>query len=112
MDPITHGLLGATVAKTAMWRRVPRGVGLIGALSAMAPDLDVFIWSPTQDRIAYQSSDDDRKIVILNIQDGSQQYYTGNTIDSWSPNGRYLLVSCEYDGQVIMVSRPIGPAPL
>jgi inner membrane protein len=45
MDPITHGLLGATVAKTVMWRRIPRGVGTIGALSAMTPDLDIFIWS-------------------------------------------------------------------
>jgi inner membrane protein len=45
MDPITHGLLGATVAKTALWRRMPRGLGTIGALGAMAPDLDVFIWA-------------------------------------------------------------------
>jgi inner membrane protein len=46
MDPITHGLLGATVAKTTMWRRVPHGVGIIGAVGAMAPDIDVLIFSP------------------------------------------------------------------
>jgi inner membrane protein len=45
MDPITHGLLGATLAKTMLWRRVPYGVGIIGAVGAMAPDLDILIWS-------------------------------------------------------------------
>ena len=45
MDPITHGLLGATLSKTTLWRRVPHGVGIIGAVGAMAPDLDILIWS-------------------------------------------------------------------
>ncbi len=43
MDPITHGLLGATIAKVATGKRLPRGAALIGALAAMAPDVDVFI---------------------------------------------------------------------
>jgi inner membrane protein len=53
MDPITHGLLGATVAQTVMWRRVPRGAGMIGAIAAMAPDLDIFIWSPNDPTVSW-----------------------------------------------------------
>ncbi len=53
MDPITHGLLGATIAQATMWRRVPHGAGIIGAVAAMAPDLDVFIWSPTDPTISW-----------------------------------------------------------
>ncbi len=43
MDPITHGLLGATIAKVITGKRLPRGAALIGGLAAMAPDVDVFI---------------------------------------------------------------------
>jgi inner membrane protein len=53
MDPITHGLLGATVAKTTMWRRVPSGLGTIGALGAMAPDIDVLIFSPNDPTVGW-----------------------------------------------------------
>ena len=53
MDPITHGLLGATLAKTTMWRRIPRGVGMIGAIGAMAPDLDIFIWSTSDPTVGW-----------------------------------------------------------
>ncbi len=53
MDPITHGLLGATLAKTTMWRRVPHGVGIIGAVGAMAPDLDILIWSPNDPTVGW-----------------------------------------------------------
>jgi inner membrane protein len=53
MDPITHGLLGATVAQTTMWRRVPRGAGMIGAIAAMAPDLDIFIWSASDPTVGW-----------------------------------------------------------
>lgn len=53
MDPITHGLLGATVAKTTMGRRVPQGLGIIGAVGAMAPDIDVLIWSPSDPTVGW-----------------------------------------------------------
>src|SRR5215475_1521252 len=45
MDTITHGVLGAAVAQSAMSRRLPQGAGLIGAIGAMAADLDIFIYS-------------------------------------------------------------------
>lgn len=53
MDPITHGLLGATVAKTTMWRRIPHGVGIIGATGAMMPDIDVLIFSPNDATVGW-----------------------------------------------------------
>ncbi|NOT59245.1 MAG: metal-dependent hydrolase, partial [Acidobacteria bacterium] len=43
MDPVTHGLLGATVAQVVTGKRLSRGAAFIGALSAMAPDVDVFV---------------------------------------------------------------------
>jgi inner membrane protein len=45
MDTITHGILGAAVSQSIFSRRLPRGAGLIGAVAAMAPDLDIFITS-------------------------------------------------------------------
>ncbi|HEY7184868.1 MAG TPA: metal-dependent hydrolase [Blastocatellia bacterium] len=45
MDTITHGVLGAAVAQSALSRRLPRGAGLIGAVGGMAADLDIFIYS-------------------------------------------------------------------
>lgn len=57
MDPITHGLLGATVAKVITGNRLPHGAALIGALAAMAADVDVFIPSfgdPTADWIYHR----------------------------------------------------------
>jgi inner membrane protein len=53
LDPITHGLLGATLAKASLGKRLPRGAALIGAASAMAPDVDVFIWSTTDPTIGW-----------------------------------------------------------
>lgn len=53
MDPLTHGLLGATLAKTVVWRRLPSGVGIIGAVGAMAPDLDIVIWSPNDPTVSW-----------------------------------------------------------
>jgi inner membrane protein len=45
MDTITQGVLGAAAAQSVMSRRLPRGVGLIGAVGGMAADLDIFIYS-------------------------------------------------------------------
>ena len=58
MDPITHGLLGATFAKVITGKRLPRGAALIGALAAMAPDVDVFMPSfgdPTAEWVYHRS---------------------------------------------------------
>src|SRR6266478_6662132 len=41
MDPLTHGLLGATIGQAVFGRRLGwRGVGA-GGIAAMAPDLDM-----------------------------------------------------------------------
>ena len=53
MDPITHGLLGATVAQVTMGKRIPRGAALIGAVGAMAADADVFIWSANDPTVSW-----------------------------------------------------------
>ena len=53
MDPITHGILGAAVSQSIMSRRLPRSAGLIGAIGAMAPDLDVFIRSSNDPTLAW-----------------------------------------------------------
>jgi inner membrane protein len=45
MDTITHGFLGAAVAQSAFGKRLPRGAAMIGAVGAMLPDADVFIYS-------------------------------------------------------------------
>ncbi|MEP7340128.1 MAG: metal-dependent hydrolase [Acidobacteriota bacterium] len=45
MDTITHGFLGAAVAQAAFGKRLPRGAALIGAVGAMLPDADIFIYS-------------------------------------------------------------------
>lgn len=54
MDPITHGILGAATVQSALGKGLPRGAALIGALGAMAPDLDVFILSFTDPTVAWQ----------------------------------------------------------
>lgn len=43
MDPITHGLIGASVAVCFSEKEEVRYAALIGGLAAMLPDLDVFI---------------------------------------------------------------------
>ena len=45
MDPLTHALLGASVAQAACGRRLPRRAWLVGAGAGLAPDLDFFIRS-------------------------------------------------------------------
>lgn len=43
MDPITQGALGAIVAQITTGKRLKKSSALIGALSGMAPDLDILI---------------------------------------------------------------------
>lgn len=43
MDPLTHGLLGATIGQALGGRRLGRRAVLAGAAAAMAPDLDVIM---------------------------------------------------------------------
>ncbi len=45
MDPFTHALLGACAAQVAFGRRLPSRAWLIGAGTALVPDLDFFIHS-------------------------------------------------------------------
>lgn len=45
MDSITQGVLGAAAAQGLLKRRLPQGVGWIGAVGGLVPDLDVFIYS-------------------------------------------------------------------
>jgi inner membrane protein len=45
MDPITQGALGAAMAEATVGKRAGNKAWLIGALSGMAPDLDVLIRS-------------------------------------------------------------------
>ncbi|MGH9837962.1 MAG: metal-dependent hydrolase [Blastocatellia bacterium] len=53
MDSITQGVLGAAAAQSVMSRRLPRGAGLIGAVSGMAADLDVLIRSSNDPTVAW-----------------------------------------------------------
>ena len=47
MDPVSQGVLGASMAQAGPVRRVPLGtVALLGAWGGLAPDLDVLIQSP------------------------------------------------------------------
>lgn len=45
MDPITHGLLGASISKAITKNPLRNKYLLLGAAAAMAPDLDIFIRS-------------------------------------------------------------------
>jgi inner membrane protein len=45
MDPVTHGLVGATCAQSVSDKETFRIASLIGFLSALAPDADVFLGS-------------------------------------------------------------------
>ena len=53
-------------------------------------DTQTVVWSPIEDRVAYQS--DEGNIAILDINDGSEQHYAASGFDGWSANGRYLKV--------------------
>ena len=54
MDPITHGLLGGTICHAAFSRHLGRKALFIGAVSAMAPDVDIFIRSPSDPLLALE----------------------------------------------------------
>jgi inner membrane protein len=41
MDPITHGVLGATLAQCGFHRKLGKKALIYGALSSMMPDIDV-----------------------------------------------------------------------
>ncbi|MGM0588774.1 MAG: metal-dependent hydrolase [Bacteroidota bacterium] len=45
MDPVTHGLIGASVSAVSSPTQHFRRAALVGAIAAMLPDLDVFIQS-------------------------------------------------------------------
>jgi inner membrane protein len=47
MDPLTQGVLGASLPQAAARRREAMGAGLLGLLAGMAADLDVLIRSPS-----------------------------------------------------------------
>ena len=47
MDPISQGTIAAVVPQAAFPREKMRAAALLGCLAGMAPDLDVFINSPT-----------------------------------------------------------------
>jgi inner membrane protein len=47
MDPITHGILGATIGYAVCGRRLGRHAAVLGALAGMAPDVDHFVSSDT-----------------------------------------------------------------
>lgn len=46
MDPITHGLLGASVSQTINTKAASKNIIIVGALAAMAADLDIFWFNP------------------------------------------------------------------
>lgn len=52
MDPVTHVLLGASLAYAALGRRLGRAAALAGGLAAFAPDADVFIRSASDPLLA------------------------------------------------------------
>lgn len=45
MDPVTHGLVGATSAQLFADKQKFRLASLIGGIAALAPDLDIFLGS-------------------------------------------------------------------
>lgn len=46
MDPVTHGLIGASASQSVVSKEQLRPAAIIGMLSAMLADLDVFITDP------------------------------------------------------------------
>jgi inner membrane protein len=47
MDPVSQGVLGASLPQSVSSHNRIRTVTWVGCLAGMAPDLDVLIWSPT-----------------------------------------------------------------
>lgn len=54
MDPLTHGLLGTTVAMGLASRKSVRVAALAGCLAALAPDLDVVISSASDPLVSLE----------------------------------------------------------
>ncbi|MBA2350999.1 MAG: metal-dependent hydrolase [Burkholderiales bacterium] len=54
MDPITHGLLGATAAQALLGRPLGYRAALVGGVAGLLPDLDVLIGSPTDPLLAIE----------------------------------------------------------
>jgi membrane-bound metal-dependent hydrolase YbcI (DUF457 family) len=54
MDPLTHALLGATVAQAALGPRLGRRAWLPGALGGVLPDIDILIRSSTDPLLAIE----------------------------------------------------------
>jgi len=53
MDPITHAALGGACAQAILQKKDPRNAWMVGALAAMAPDLDVLIQSQNDPMLAF-----------------------------------------------------------
>ena len=47
MDPVSQGALGAALAQSGGNRRVLKAATFLGCLGGLAPDLDIFIFSPS-----------------------------------------------------------------
>lgn len=54
MDSITQGLLGAAATQALLGHRLGKRAWLYGAIGGMAPDLDIFIRSPTDPLIGWR----------------------------------------------------------
>ncbi|MGH7830674.1 MAG: metal-dependent hydrolase, partial [Candidatus Binatia bacterium] len=54
MDPITQGLLGGVAAQSLYRKPVPRFVPWVAAVSAMTPDLDLFIRSKEDPLLVFE----------------------------------------------------------
>ena len=52
MDPVTHAVLGASLAQAACGRRLGRTAALAGAVAGVLPDADVFIRSAADPLVA------------------------------------------------------------
>lgn len=53
MDSITQGVLGAAAAQALLKRRLPQGVGWIGAFGGLLADADVFIQSSSDPTVGW-----------------------------------------------------------
>lgn len=54
MDPLTHALLGASVAQVALGPRLGRKAWMLGALGGMLPDADILIRSASDPLLAIE----------------------------------------------------------
>jgi inner membrane protein len=52
MDPVTHAVLGASLAQAVFGRRLGRTAALVGLVAGVLPDADVFIGSPADPLVA------------------------------------------------------------